>query len=513
MPADYQVARPVAAPNYVQMYSEGIRGALEPMNYLLNMQKELSEEDLRKGQIQNFLDEHQDKANQLAETTRSNKATEAMTALERQLEQQRVTETGRHDMVEESEIGRHNVTDEALRKQQLDEIERQNQFDQMKFQKDLELRTEAQEHDLKHTDAQTDELLSQARQQKQEFDNQQNDSKVIDDFNSKLSKFTPEQIWNSSENPEVQSTIDAAISGIKTGTGRQRLDEIIGPKTALGREISERKELNGMSTEAKNAFHNSILKSPSTDENGNPIPSQIRFEQSLSQARQVQARYEQRQNWTDVGQQAYKQALIDGKSDEEAYGIGRGAEIKAQTQDKARLDQKPNPAMVQQLTDLIAPSIPKKPGEDDKVYQQRAQTEAGMKAAQYEEDQRLNPQKFREETQSLIQPSATSTSAGNASDFVRSTLTPSVAKPGSGNVQPSTSPTPPPGPTIEPNAVRGKPLSMVSPNSGTSALLPPETPQYAAASNSLSAQMRSIFGAPLEPDESDSGTMQTSAVT
>jgi hypothetical protein len=494
MPADYQVARPVQAPNYVQMYSEGIKGALEPYNYLLNMQKELSDEDYRKAEIQNFLDEHQDKANALAEESRSHRANESMAELTRQLEARREGETERHDQAQEG----YQDKDLLLRQQTESEVMRHNQAQDDLLGKEFDLRSNAQKYTIEEQKAKINQANLVAQQETQQLQDQQNDNDAIADLNSKLAKFSPEQIWNSNENPEVQSTIDAAISKIKTGPGRQRLDEIIGPKTSLGREIAERKELNGMSTDAKNAFHDYILKAPSTDKDGNPIPSQIRFDAGLDQARQVQGRVEDRKNWTDAGLGAYRQALNEGKSDQEAHAIGRGVEIKAQQTLKSRLDQKPNPAVVQQFTDMIAPTIPKKPGEDDAVYRQRAQLEAGVKAAQFEEDQRLNPEKFKEETQALVQPNAAATSTGNAGDFVRGVLTPSAVKPGT--VQPSTSPAPNKDTTapVEP-LTRFKPLSSTDTSGG--GLLPASTPQYAAASGSLSSTMRSIFGAPLESDE------------
>jgi hypothetical protein len=497
MPADYQVARPVAAPNYVGMYSEGIKGALEPMNYLLNMQKELSEEDYRKAEIQNFLDDHSDKATQMAETKRSNIATEAMTALERQLEQQRVTETGRHDQVEEAETSRSHQADEALRKQTEDEVARYHNWEQEKFQKDLELRTEAQKHDLKHTDALTDEVTSKAKEQQQELDDRQNDTKVFDDLNGFLKDYTPNQIYGSNDNPELQQKIDEARRSTRTVAGRARLDAVIGGQTALGRENEERIELNHMSKSARDVFQDQMLKSAPTGMPGETgTPTQVRFNDALSAARQEETRVQERNKWTDAGIAAYKQAKADGKDEVTAQGAGRMAEFKTLNEAKAKADQKPDPQMIKQLVEKMRGNVKRLPDEPDEEFNARADAINLPKAQQMEQDQRLNPEKI----QNLPTTAPNAKPTNNADDFTKSLL---PTKPAG---SPATN-------TIQGNPVskpfENMPLGMVAPTSGGggSALMPVSAPQYAAAAqddqDNLFSSMRTIFGSPFGSQEGE----------
>jgi hypothetical protein len=497
MPADYQVARPVAAPNYVGMYSEGIKGALEPMNYLLNMQKELSEEDYRKAEIQNFLDDHADKATQLAETKRSNIANESMTALERQLEQQRVTETGRHDMADEAETQRSHFVDEDLAKQREQEYERAGQAERDQKQKDLDLRTEAQKYDLQYRQALTGEVTSKAKEQQQELEDKQNDNDVFDGLNSFIKDYSPNQIYGSNDNPELQQKIDEARRSTRTVAGRQRLDAVIGGQTALGRENEERIELNHMSKSARDVFQDQMLKSAPTGMPGETgTPTQVRFNDALSAARQEETRVQERNKWTDSGLTAYKQAKADGKDEVTAQGAGRMAEFKALSDAKAKSDEHPDPQMLKQLVEKMRGQVKRLPDESDEDFNARADSMNLPKATQMEQDMRLHPDRIQ--NLPTVVPNAKPTN--NADDFTKSLL---PTKPAG---SPATN-------TIQGNPVskpfENMPLGMVTPtsSSGGSALMPVSAPQYAAAAqndqDNLFSSMRTIFGSPFGSQEGE----------
>jgi hypothetical protein len=503
MAADNQVARPVAAPNYVGMYSEGIKGALEPYNYLLNMQKELSEEDFRKGEIQNFLDEHQDKANALAETTRSNRANEAMTALERGMEQQRIVETSRHDQVDETETGRHNAADEALRKQTEDEVARSNQAKEVQLQKDLDLRTEAQKHDLQFKQVQSDAVATQARLKQQDLDDEQNDNRVLDGLSSSLKDYSPDQIYSSNDNPELQQLLDDARRNTRTVPGRGRLDDMVGERTALGRENIERIELNHMSTQAKDAFQDSMLSSAPSGPDAPAVPTQTRFTNALNTARQVEQRYKEREGdptgnkpgWTDAGLDAYKQAKADGKDDLTAQGMGRMANFKALTEAKEKVDEKPDSQMIKTIVEHLRGNVPRLDSEtDDEAYKERADTINLPKAIKMERDMRLNPNKVDQSAADLARPTI-----NNANDFSKRLL--------------PTKPAGSPYPAADSSGDSAAPpntSSSLPTSSNTRSLMPASLPNYAASADSsnIYSTFSNLFNSPVgsQPGEEDSET-------
>lgn len=502
MPADYQVARPVAAPNYPGMYSEAIKGALEPMNYLLNMQKELSEEDYRKGEIQNFLDEHQDKANQLAETTRSNKATEAMTLLERNLEAQRQAEIGRHDLVDEAhqdradtELERAHKRDEDLRAQTESEVERAHKAEEDQRAKDLDLRTTAQQYDIESKQAESRRARLEGDLMTRKMQEQQQDDDTIDKLNIFLKDYTPNQIYGSNDNPELQAAIDEARRNTHTSEARQRLDEIIGSKTAIGRENEERIELNHMSTEAKDAFQSNMLRSaPSGMPGETGTPTQQRFEDALTVARNVQTRFEERSKWGDAGITAYKTAKADGKDDITAQGIGRMADFSAVTAAKTKADDKPDASMVKTIVEhLRGPKQKDDKGneEDDETWKAREDAANLPKAIKMERAQRLGTtQDVTTGAEDLTKPPP----AKSADEFTKRLLPQKPA--GSSNYGAGTDQTDNKGKAAD-TPVGGSTSAAPAARS----LLPMATPNYTGATDEgdLFASMRNIFGAPFNP--------------
>jgi hypothetical protein len=389
-PVDVQIARPVQAPNYVGMYSEAIKGALAPYEYLLNYQKELSEEDLRKAQIQNFLSEHDLKNRELSETIRSHTANEAMTQLERQLNERKETEAERHNLVDEAHQTRADER-EAAREA---EYERANKFNEGMEEKKLNLQSGVDDAQIATAHATADWHTSEANKVKLENENVSNDQQVIQDFNNWYAKQKPEDIYNSSENPEIQEKIDEFAGRIKTAEGRRQFDALHGEGTALGREIAERKELNAMSTDGKDVFQSTLLQSDKSK------PSQLRFEEALEAARPVNAQATERAKWAQPGVDAYNKTFAATKDRQQAFIAGRTAnDLYEKTLKEKAVPQKPS----EKAMEFYQKMIPKISGESEEHYT----TRSAQKAAEIEGIE--DPVERQKAIQDLNKPAGTET--------------------------------------------------------------------------------------------------------
>jgi hypothetical protein len=356
-PVDVQIARPVQAPNYVGMYSEAIKGALAPYEYLMNYQKELSEEDYRKAEIQNFLAEHDLKNRELSETVRAHTATEAIQNLQRQQEDRRLDETSRHNLVDEAH---QKTVDERESARDAETARHQNFIDLMAVKRE-DLQKSLDEATIAKSGADTEYLHSEAARIKGEQDRRDNDQQVMQGFNTWFNSIKPEDLYNSSEKPEIQRHINETLDKLQTVEGRAQFDHIYGEGTALGREISERKEYNAFTREGKAAFQTNMLNSDKGQ------PTQVRFENAMNDGRIANQQAVTRLAWSAAGTKAYSDAKAKGASDMDAYTAGLTAEEQAQAAIK-RKEEKPDPKLVDQWK----AAVQKKPGEDETHFEARS---------------------------------------------------------------------------------------------------------------------------------------------
>jgi hypothetical protein len=407
---DYQVARPVQAPNYVGMYSEAIRGALMPFQQLLEEEKAQSEDSLRKAQIQNFLDTHEENRQTHAETVRSHLADEAMKHLGYDLDVRKQSEAERHNQADEAdavrrtdlygrqadETQRHDQAEEERQAQQEKELERHNQWMDEQNKRENDLRDEAQKAKQATDAAEISRTTAQAKAITAENEARERDDKVFAEAQDWIKNVTPEQIWSSQDNPEIRSKIDEFTSRMHTKDGRDQLDNLIGGKSGLGQEVSDRKLLNGMSEDAKRTFRETLEGSDKT------IPPQTAWNNALEKAKRVQGDYEERQKWGTNGLDAYNLAYRNSKATDpderrqEAMAAGRQAQFILTTTEKIK-PAAANPGMVKQLFESLYQEPVKQKGETNDQFAARdskAKADAQQRAVELEKLSRENPDEF-----------------------------------------------------------------------------------------------------------------------
>jgi hypothetical protein len=385
-PVSEEVGRPVNAPNYPAMYSESIRAALAPAQYLLDMQKELSEEDVRKAQIQNWLSEADQKNQEIKETQRSHLAEEANQAIQRGLEGRRIDEETRHNQADES----HSSAMEGLESRRLDietrgqdladaraEAEQEWRDRSQKATEDyqkgeLEIRKGTQESDIARNNAEIERYKTETEAQKTENQQKQEDEQTIRDAQAYITSLKPEDVYGSADNPEISDRINKFYDQIHTPEATRRFEAIVGQHNAVGQEIADRKELNSFGPEAKRTFQENMLNSSGVrDPYGNPIPTQLRFNDALRAARSENAMEQERSKWAPQSLQAYHQTLAQTKDPNQAMAQGRLAQQQQETAAKQK-EQKPDPKLLTYYQTLV----PKRPGETDEDFAARSSQEA-----------------------------------------------------------------------------------------------------------------------------------------
>lgn len=329
-PVDTQIGHVEHAPNYVNMYAESIKAALEPFNYLLNYQKELSEEDVRKADIQNLLFEHDYKTKALNEEIRAHGADEAGKTLERQLESKKLDEMVRHDQADES----HSTAMEGLEKQRLTYEEDQKKAEQDYRDKDLELRKSESDAKISEAKQTQSEAALRTKIYQNELDDRTNNDKLAAEMSDWISSIKPEDLWNSAENPEIQKKLDYFLTNLKGPYGRDMYDHLIQSHIALGQEIADRKEISGFSTEGKRKFNSEMDRLAREQPN---LTVQDRFNQALEAGRSATIMQGERGKWSPEALKAYQDYKIHNPNDEAgAFGAGRAAEEQYQKELKAK---------------------------------------------------------------------------------------------------------------------------------------------------------------------------------
>lgn len=433
-PVDLQVARPVAAPNYVGMYSERVKAALEPYEYLLNYQKELSDEDYKKAEIQNFLSEHDLKTKQLSEDVRSHTADEAIRNLTEQTNAARQVEEARHNVVDERRADRES----DLQEWRDLEVQRHNEATEAAEKKTLELTSSLHDSDIKKNDADTEWLKTQTQLKTTEDAQRTQDQQVIQDMDKYISGIKPEDLWNINENPEIQQKIDEARASLHTQEAKTQFNQMVGAKQALGQSDADHKAYNNLSPEARKTFSSAMLQSDSS------TPIQLRWNDALNAAGQTQAQVNARGSWSQAGITAEQNALAEHKSPQEAFVAGRDADAQWKSDLKAKEDLKPEPKMVDQLQtqldQLYRARYPQNKGEKNADYDSRIKSMIGAQAVELEQDSRVNRPVFMQKLKMLdIDPN--SLSMGEAQTGQKSTVQPGVTP------APASSPVPAPSPT------------------------------------------------------------------
>lgn len=396
-PVDVQVGRPTQAPNYVGMYSERVKAALEPYQYLLDYQKELSEDDLRKAQIQNFLNENDLKTKQLNEDVRSHTADETIRTMAQQTNSARAAEEARHNVVDE----KHQLRDDLLAQFRDTEIERHNKAAEANEAKTLELTSSLHDSDIKKNDADTEWLQTQTNIKRTEDAQRSDDQQVIQGLNSYVSGIKPEDLWAINQNPEIMQKVTEARGKLHTKEAIQQFDEILGAKQVLGQEIADRNTYDNFSTGAKKAFVADMLESGKDP--GSTM--QQRWNRALQAGGQIEAQGQERTTWSSAGTEAEQKALAEGKSPQDAFLAGRTAHQTYMSDLKAKEDLKPEPAMVDklqtQLENVYKSRNPKTKGENNTDYDARIKSMVGTQADLLEQESRVNRPKFVQDLSKL----------------------------------------------------------------------------------------------------------------
>jgi hypothetical protein len=514
------------------MYSEAIRGALMPFQQLLEEEKAQSEDNMRKAQIQNFLDTHEENRQQLAETTRSHMADEVMKHLGYDLDVRKQGESERHDAASEGLDARRNdlesrrlditesqhADEEARLAKAEAETEREHKFQDDQTQRENDLKDVQQKALEKQQEAEISKNKALADSVRIENENKIEDDKVVAEVQQWLQHHTAEEIYSSADNPEISQAIDDAYGRMHTQAGRDQLDHLIGGKGAVGQEVRDRKELNNMDGEAKRIFQDNMLKSDPKQ------PIQTRFNDALSAARRAQGQIEERNGsppqknadgsttparagWGNTAIEAYKRAKNAGQSEEDAMAAGRQIQFAITQADK----QKPaaaQPNMVKQLFESLYPGDPpKNPGEKTADYEARidkAKAAAQSEAIRLEKLSREDPDAFNQQWGQSQQPGG---KKGKAYDF-NQLLTPGTPQPKSDSQKASEDKAykdnaPPFGGTSTTSDVGGNRLASVG-----SAIMPSGAPRYSSALSTLSDVLQTAYG-PNTPAQTDTGTDQT----
>lgn len=503
-PVSEEVARPVNAPNYPGMYSEAIRGALAPGQFLLDTQKELSEEDERKAQIQNWLTEADLKQQDLKETTRSHMADEASKALTVQLEGRKVDEEVRHDQASElhdsalADIEKQRMGIESSRAEEEkrrddmadkrataleQERERADKAKEDYDKHNLQLMQQSHQAYINEQDAKTKELNDAAN-------DKINDQNVLERARKWRNEHTPEELWNSGSSPEVQNELNDFRTRLKTQQGRQDFDFLLGEHSMLGKEMEDRKTFDSMGNEGKSAFVSEMNsnKNGKDEATGAPLTIQQRWDRALQQGNKVNWIYQNRMTWTPKAQQAFDEALHLKKSPEEAYSAGKTV----QDQYEKTLHEKaapgvPGKAALDFYSRLFPPNAATGEDVDSPGYQKRL----AQKAADMEKLKEDDPDEYYRQIgggtqatgskdkilQSLFKPQSSAAPSSSA---------PESSQPGVENqeVQPRINMPAQPGSRLAQSTARILP---------TSATETENLPQYAQAQGDLRDQFEQYF--------------------
>jgi hypothetical protein len=390
-PVSEMVARPEAAPNYVGMYSEAIKGALAPYQYLLDYRKELSEEDERRAQIQNFLDEHDLKTQELAETHREHVADEAQKHLDYLQQGKKLDEDVRHNQADEATAKLEadvRVKQEQVDQQRADEEERYHDLQQIHEENALEetirdnkaknqvatddqaTKAKVADADISQKGAQAARDQAEADQRKLSNDNFQSDMKVMSALRDGLKKYGPKDFYNMDDNPDLQSMVQEANSKLLTNEGRHQWDMLVGQNTAVGMELQERADLAKMSPEAKKAFHDTYIN---TDKNDQPAN---RFNAAMSAANMAQSRYEAKNQWLDQGWKAYNDSKLHAAPGSAAGDIENNAWIAGQSAHMEQMGaaKEKKPVLSAQMLQSIKDAVKRTEGNNmagDQAFNQR----------------------------------------------------------------------------------------------------------------------------------------------
>jgi len=497
-PVSEEVGRPTNAPNYAGMFSEAIRGALAPYQYILDWKKAMSEDDFRKAEAQNFLDEHDLKVQQLGETRRENVAKEAQAKLAFGLDSAKQQETSRHNQAEEqSQALRDRIDQQAkdedarwhdMESQRFDaqqaETKRHNEADEKKAQDELEQKKITDQALIARENAEREHQQTLDSEAKLKLQDRADDERTIRDATEWVHKQRPQDLYASQDNPEIQQMITDTWSKLKTDDGRHRWEGIMGPATALGMEVDERSKLSAMSPDAKKAFMETYINTDPNDHQQN------RFGEAMFNARQAEERFKVKKLWGTDAWDAYNKSIATHQPGMSAKDIEQGAYSAGNTAQEhfmARLKQEEKAPKTsgykpsREVMDKVQAAMPK--GKDESADAYDARTSAEALRIDYLKD--TNPTEYQKALDNLGgrgggQPGSTSSKA--RAEFwtgQHSMATPAV---GATNLAAATT-TPAPVPAAE--AAGG----------GGSFLLPGMTNRYAAAidSGSLTDSMNALF--------------------
>jgi hypothetical protein len=393
-PVSEEVAKPVNAPNYAGMFSEAIKGALAPYQYILDYKKAMSEDDYRKAEMQNFLDEHDIKVQTLQEQNREHIAGEAQKRLDYQLATSRELETARHNQADEThqssmdhlesqrleaDLGRQKAEERRADAEDQIRIQAEKNHEQEEKRKELEeeRNQKLRDAEISRNNAQEQEALARVEREHQDNLAREHDAMVLRDLQSTVRGANPRQIWGMDEDQELRKKIKDLHDSFQTDLGRRQGEELISGTSEIGREMSERDELYGMDKAAKGVFRHVI-------NNESPDPNDPRYQKdpdwdkksdtekfavAFRAAQQEQKRREEMNQWSPAAREKYNILDRSGKhSESEAFDAGHNQHLI----DQQELKSKETPVKEMTGKDLadLAGAFPRddKNNESDEAY-------------------------------------------------------------------------------------------------------------------------------------------------
>jgi hypothetical protein len=391
-PVSEEVGRPTNAPNYAGMFSEAIRGALAPYQYILDYKKSMSEDAYHQAQIQNFLDEHDIKVQELQEQNREHVAGEAQKKLEYQLGVSKQLEDVRHNKADEADkdltahlnaqrlqadLDREHAEQRRADTEDQVKIMAQQQHEQEEKRKDMEEERNQKLRDAQISiqNAQQQYHLAQLEKDHQDNLDREHDAMVLRDLQGVVRDANPRQIWGMDEDQDLRKKITDLHNSFKTDLGRRQGEQLISGQSEIGREMTDRDEYYKMSPEAKTVFRHII-------NNENPDPSDARYQKdadwdkksdtekfsiAFTAAQKEQKRRDQMEQWSPAARESYELLHRSGKHSElEAYSAGE-AQHNRDLQDLKARETAPKEMTGKDIGELSA-TFPKGPNETDEDY-------------------------------------------------------------------------------------------------------------------------------------------------
>lgn len=357
-----EIPKTPEAPNYVAMYNDSIRAALEPAKFSWDMYS-------KSEALGNQLKELNLKSDEIAETSRANQAREANEGLRLALGNREAAETERRNRADET-IRNASATLETRR---ADETERHDKADEL----NASLREQNEQfknilEGLKgdYYNAQTEHTRLETQKLQDDINDSKHDNLLLEELNK--ADFSPTEHYNVNENPALQDLYKKMTGpeGLKTDKGKAAFRDFMTSKQGLGRELSAYNEMSDWSPEVRDAFYSAYSQMP---EGGS---DEQRFFKAFDAGKQREADLKAQKNWTPAGWQTFNALRAAGKGWQESMVGGNEASVRESSLDKKSGADTANEIKIgpKQVDDAVDALIKQDKGESDDDFTRRKQS-------------------------------------------------------------------------------------------------------------------------------------------